>query len=295
LNQRNHPCLVSCSKTNLGHLEGGAGMSAFCKCIMAVMHNECASNQHLREQNPHLDIDGWPANLVMESMPLKADASYVGVSGFGYGGTNSHALAYGNNVVTSRGTSQKHVVNAIYRKVKAGSVPEIWMDGDDYEDWATTGMPHLDAAPGKKYNVDLLPDGKAVWREVARPQLGDSEVFHIQGSFSNWSMLSLEPSEEVAGLFTRELTLSTKGQESFQIAVDGDPELVLYPEQPLCSRRAAPVLGPSFPPSRDHSWVIRGDSGARYRVEVFRAGSTTSVTWFRVVEAVEAVQDLVQE
>jgi len=296
LTQRESPCLISCSKTNLGHLEGGAGMSAFCKCIMAVMHSECAPNQHLKEQNPHLDIEGWPAHLLMEAQPMRADASYVGVSGFGYGGTNSHALAYGRNAVTSRGSSQKYLLSSIYRKVKAASIPEVWMDGEDYEDWATSGVPHLDAAPGKRYHVDLLADGKAVWREAVLPEVSYStSALHIQGSFSGWDMLSLEPSVDVEGLFTYDLTLGSKGQETFQICVDGDPELVLYPEQPNCTRKAAPTRGPAPPPSRDHAWAIRGDSGSRYRVEVFRSGAELSVTWLRIVEAVEAVQDLVQE
>lgn len=296
LNVREHPCMISCSKTNLGHLEGGAGISAFCKCIMAVMHSECAPNQHLREQNPHLDIEGWPANLVMEAQPMKADASYVGVSGFGYGGTNSHALAYGKNIVTSRGTSQKYMMSAIYRKIKAASVPEIWMDGDNYEEWATTGVPHLCAEPGKTYHIELLPDGKAVWREAAVPEMSESiNTFQIQGSFSNWEMLHLEASAEVDGLYTYEVTLGAKGQESFQICVDSDPDLALYPEQPFCTRKATPVVGPSPSPSREHSWLIKGDSGVRYRVEVFKSGSTVSVTWFRVVEMAEMVPDLVQE
>jgi len=108
-------------------------------------------------------------------------------------------------------------------------------------------------------------------------------------------MLSLEPSEDIQGLYTYEVTLGNKGQELFQICVDSDPELVLYPEQPNCTRKATPVLGPAAPPSREHSWVIKGDSGARYTVEVFKSGPAISVTWIKVVEVVEAVQDLVQE
>jgi len=296
LNQRMHPCMISCSKTNLGHLEGGAGMSAFCKCIMAVMHSECAPNQHLKEQNPHLDIEGWPANLLMEAQAMKADASYVGVSGFGYGGTNSHALAYGKNMVTSRGTSQKFMMKSVYKRIKAASVPEVWMDGDNYEEWATSGVPHLSAAPGKTYHVELLQDGKAVWREAARPDISDTvKAFQILGSFSNWEMLTLAPSRDVEGLYTYEVTLGTKGQESFQISVDNDRELVLYPETPRCTRKAMPVLGPAPAPSQEHAWVIKGDSGARYRVEVFKSGPVTSVTWLRVVDPVETVQDMVQE
>nr|AQS99216.1 type I polyketide synthase [Gambierdiscus polynesiensis] len=296
MNKREHPCMISCSKTNLGHLEGGAGMSAFCKCIMAVMHSECAPNQHLREQNPHLDIEGWPANLLMEAQPMKADPSYVGVSGFGYGGTNSHALAYGKNMVTSRGTNQKYMMNAVYKKIKAASVPEVWMDGDNYEEWATSGVPHLLAAPGKTYHIELLAEGKAVWREAALPEISDTvSSFQILGSFSNWDRLPLEPSRDVEGLYTYEVTLGSKGRESFQISVDNDPELVLYPETPSCTRKATPVLGPSQAPSQEYAWVMKGDSGARYRVEVFKSGPATSVTWLRVIDQVEAVQDLVQE
>mmetsp|Transcript_113956 Transcript_113956/g.302855 ORF Transcript_113956/g.302855 Transcript_113956/m.302855 type:complete len:958 (-) Transcript_113956:111-2984(-) len=296
LNQRVHSCLISCSKTNLGHLEGGAGMSSFCKCVMAVMHSECAPNQHLREQNPHLDIEGWPAHMLSEGLPHIADASYVGVSGFGYGGTNAHALAYGKNMVTSRGEGQKHLMNSIYRKVKAASVPEIYMEGDSYEDWATTGVPHLCAEPGKKYHIELMPDGKAVWREASGPEISDSiSAFYILGSFSSWDPVSLEPSQDIPGLYSYEVTLGNKKQEAFQISVEGDPELILYPEQPDCTRKATPMLGPGAPPSREHSWVIKGDSGARYRVEVFKSGPTISVSWFKVVEVVEAVQDLVQE
>uniref|UniRef100_A0A7S2ACQ5 Uncharacterized protein n=1 Tax=Alexandrium andersonii TaxID=327968 RepID=A0A7S2ACQ5_9DINO len=271
-------------------------MSSFAKCIMAVMHSECAPNQHLREQNPHLDIEGWPANLLMEGVCLNADASYVGVSGFGYGGTNAHALAYGKNMVTSRGDGQKHLMESIYRKVKAASMPEIHMDGDNYEDWATTGVPHLCAEPGKKYHIELLSDGKAVWREAAAAQISDSiSNFYILGSFNSWDLLSLEPDEEIVGLYTYEVTLGSKKQEAFQICVEGDPEMILYPEQTDCTRKAMPMLGPGVPPSRDHSWLIKGDSGARYRVEVFKSGPSISVSWFKVPEVVEAVQDLVQE
>ncbi|CAE7212014.1 ppsA [Symbiodinium sp. CCMP2592] len=108
LTQRETPVMISCSKTNLGHLEGGAGMSAFCKCVLACMHAEVAPNQHLRVQNPNMDTEGWPALLLQEGQALKGEASYVGVSGFGYGGTNSHAMAFGKNVVTSRGGRAKN-------------------------------------------------------------------------------------------------------------------------------------------------------------------------------------------
>lgn len=285
--QREYPIMVSCSKTNLGHLEGGAGLSSFCKCVMACMHTECAPNQHLNLQNPHLDIEGWPALLLTEASTMKADTTYVGVSGFGYGGTNSHALTYGRNVVTSRGgVNPEHREAALLRKVKAAA-PEISMEGDSYEEWVSTGAPHLNRDHGKTYRVAVLDEGQVVWEEVIEPGLADAQDFQIQGSFTDWQMLSLEPSGEEPGLFyCSECVLGPTGEELFQIAVEYDPYMILYPEMERCIRKAARILGPAEPPSREHAWLIRGDPGSRYRIEFFHYGSTASVTWQKCSEEV---------
>jgi hypothetical protein len=286
LNQRAYPALMSCSKTNLGHLEGGAGMSSFCKVVMATMHCECAPNQHLNLQNPHLDIEGWPCHLICEAQPMKNDSTYVGVSGFGYGGTNSHALAYGKNTRTSRGSNDKFAPDAIMRKVKgASTVPELWMDSANYEEWSSTGVPHLELGEGKKFLIELNGH-KATWREAEEPELPEAmTAFHIKGSMTQWDMLNLMPSSEADGLFTYDLTLGSSGQESFQVCLDHDPELNLYPETAKCSKKSTKVLGPGPAPSKEYSWVIKGDPGAKYTVELFRATpSKISVSWHKASE-----------
>jgi len=277
---RDHPMFVSCSKTNLGHLEGGAGMSSFCKCVMACMHTECASNNHLNVLNPHLDIAGWPAYLLTEAAPMKGNTTYVGVSGFGYGGTNSHSMTYGRNVVTSRGDANpEHIQTSLMRKVKAAPAPDIIIEGDSYENWISTGAPHLDRNRGKNYRVELLEDGKVQWSEVVVPDLSQVDSFQIQGTLTSWQLLSLEPSEEEPGLWCFEVELGASGEESFQIAVEHDPYMVLYPEVPRCTRKAAAILGPGDPPSREQAWLIRGTAGSRYRIEFFQSGATTAVMW----------------
>jgi len=294
---RNHPLMISCSKTNIGHLEGGAGMSSFCKCVMACMHTECAPNQHLNLQNPHLDIEGWPANMLAEAQPMAYDTAYVGVSGFGYGGTNSHALTFARNTVTSRGgLNAKYAPKTYVRRVKGAAAPEIWMEGDSYEDWTTTGIPHLDADGNKTYHIELLPGGKTVWREAALPELCTAlSTFQIQGSFNGWHMSSLEAREEAVGLFAYELTLGASGQESFSIVVDYDTSLTLHPDQTMCTRKTAKVVGPAMPPSRDHAWLIKGKPGASFVVELFRCGSTTSIGWRRRAEPEPDVEEAAEE
>jgi len=280
---RTSPILISCSKTNLGHLEGGAGASALCKCILAAMHNECCPNQHLREQNPHLDMEGFPALLLAEPLPFRAEAAYVGVSGFGYGGTNAHCLAYGRNVCTTRATGQKMSEAAFVRKINAAPPPDIWTEGDTYEDWTTTGMPHVGVSEGKSYQVELTATGKAVWRETVVPDLAESGCsYFIQGSSNDWEMSEMQASESVAGLYSIEITIGPSGEETFQIAVDMDDDLVLYPEKPRCTKKSAKIRGPEPAPSQEDAWLIRGDSGTRYTIELFKpSAATTSVTWLR--------------
>ncbi|CAJ1432419.1 unnamed protein product [Effrenium voratum] len=84
---RVQPLLVTSSKTNLGHLEGCAGMAGFIKCALQVMRCECSPNIHLRERNPHLETEGdsrlsscrraWSRSTTaasLESLPLASAA-----------------------------------------------------------------------------------------------------------------------------------------------------------------------------------------------------------------------------
>ncbi|CAL1146786.1 unnamed protein product, partial [Cladocopium goreaui] len=252
LAQREYPVMISCSKPNLGHLEGGAGMSAFCKCILACMHAEAASNQHLRVQNPNLDIEGWPAFLLQEAAALKSDGSYVGVSGFGYGGTNSHALAFGHNVVTSRGDNKKHSAQAMLRQVRS-TTPEINMVGDNYEDWQTTGLPHLSIKSGQAFEVEVMP-GRTHWHELVPMKPRGISSMSIAGSFNN-RVPETMIARDRPGLFSYELTLSQE-EETFQVFVDGLLSQVLHPLEPKCTSRCSQVAGPRDV-GRELAWLVK--------------------------------------
>ncbi|CAK9088204.1 Phenolphthiocerol/phthiocerol polyketide synthase subunit C ((Phenol)carboxyphthiodiolenone synthase subunit D) (Beta-ketoacyl-acyl-carrier-protein synthase I) (Phthiocerol synthesis polyketide synthase type I PpsD) [Durusdinium trenchii] len=280
LTQREHPVMVSCSKPNLGHLEGGAGMSAFCKCVLACMHAEAAGNQHLRVQNPNMDIEGWPAFLLQEAAPLKSDGSYVGVSGFGYGGTNSHALAFGHNVVTSRGDNKKRSEQAMLQQVRLAT-PEINMVGENYEDWQTSGLPHLSMKPGASFEVEVM-QGRTHWHEVVPIKPRGVSAMSIMGSFNNW-MPETMMARERPGLFSYELTLGQE-EETFQVLVDGLLSQVLHPLEAKCSSRCSHVVGPRDVNNRELAWLVKGKPRTTFRVEVFippGEAKCMSVTWFK--------------
>ncbi|CAE8661575.1 unnamed protein product, partial [Polarella glacialis] len=83
--------LCTSSKSNIGHLEANAGVAGLFKCIIMSKYAVALPNCHLRALNPHLAVDGWPAQFEGEVVDYAADSGIVGVSSFGVSGTNAHA------------------------------------------------------------------------------------------------------------------------------------------------------------------------------------------------------------
>lgn len=86
-------------KTNIGHLEGSAGIAGFVKLVLSLMHRTIPPNLHFNSINPHIDFGGLPVTLPQNCTPLEVSKSHVGaiggVSSFGFGGANGHVIVEG--------------------------------------------------------------------------------------------------------------------------------------------------------------------------------------------------------
>jgi acyl transferase domain-containing protein len=84
---------LSAVKSNLGHLEAAAGMAGLIKSILVLGGEIVPPNIHLRNQNPQLDGASFPFIMATEGNVRSDSAEAVtGVSSFGFGGTNAHAV-----------------------------------------------------------------------------------------------------------------------------------------------------------------------------------------------------------
>jgi len=92
------PLMTTSAKSNIGHLEAGAGMAGIIKCIMMLRFSAGAPNCHLNCFNPHLDISGFPIYFETEPTDFGANSGMTGVSSFGFGGTNARADLWGHAV-----------------------------------------------------------------------------------------------------------------------------------------------------------------------------------------------------
>jgi acyl transferase domain-containing protein/phospholipid N-methyltransferase/acyl carrier protein len=88
------PLLIGSVKTNFGHLEAAAGITGVIKAVLALQHRELPPSLHFRTPNPHIAWEQLPIRVVTETQPLpqRNGRRIVGVSSFGFSGTNAHVL-----------------------------------------------------------------------------------------------------------------------------------------------------------------------------------------------------------
>ncbi|MEV6131744.1 type I polyketide synthase [Streptomyces violaceusniger] len=87
------PLLVGSAKTNIGHLEGAAGIAGLLKVVLSIRHRQLPPSLHFERANPEIplselrlrvqtELDAWPSGRRL----------LAGVSSFGMGGTNCHLV-----------------------------------------------------------------------------------------------------------------------------------------------------------------------------------------------------------
>jgi hypothetical protein len=90
--REDQPLILGAIKSNLGHLEAAAGFAGLIKSIMNLDSSTFTPNIHLLKLNPHLDVEGFPVIFPSDALGMGASELVGGVSSFGFGGTNSHAI-----------------------------------------------------------------------------------------------------------------------------------------------------------------------------------------------------------
>ncbi|OQS16150.1 polyketide synthase [Nocardia donostiensis] len=85
---------VGSVKATIGHTEAAAGIASVIKAALAIEHRTLPPQGWLDKQNPDIPFDELGLHIQVEAEPLAADAPpmSVAVNGFGYGGTNAHAI-----------------------------------------------------------------------------------------------------------------------------------------------------------------------------------------------------------
>ncbi len=87
-------CVLGSVKTNIGHLEGAAGVAGLIKTVLALQHGHIPASLHFEQLNPHIQLDGTRLAVAAQAKAWSTggEPRRAGVSSFGWSGTNAHVV-----------------------------------------------------------------------------------------------------------------------------------------------------------------------------------------------------------
>jgi acyl transferase domain-containing protein/thioesterase domain-containing protein len=87
-------CALGTLKANIGHLDAAAGVASLIKTALIAKHKIIPPSFSSENQFPRMDEEGTPFYFNADIVDLNANKMplYLGVSSFGVGGTNVHAI-----------------------------------------------------------------------------------------------------------------------------------------------------------------------------------------------------------
>ena len=86
------PLAIGSVKGNLGHAEGAAGIAGLIKVALSLHHRVVPASRFSAKENPKLQLAKNGLRLLKAPMRLPAGSTVAGLSSFGMGGTNAHAV-----------------------------------------------------------------------------------------------------------------------------------------------------------------------------------------------------------
>lgn len=158
---RKEPLFIGAVKSNVGHLEGAAGIAGLMKTVMVLESGIIPPNIWFEKPNPSIPLDEWNIKFPLEVTPWPGSGlRRASVNGFGYGGSNAHVVmedAY--NYLAQRKLSGFHrtVVNPrqsplfqdATKVITNGHVETLYVNGVNHGDTTTYPIGVTSAANGE--------------------------------------------------------------------------------------------------------------------------------------------------
>ena len=86
------PVLLGAVKSNVGHLEGAAGVAGLIKTTLCLQRGVIPSVVHFTRLNPHITLDGTRLQVARAATPWSGPGRFAAVSSFGWSGTNANVV-----------------------------------------------------------------------------------------------------------------------------------------------------------------------------------------------------------
>ncbi len=103
-------CALGSVKTNVGHLDRAAGVTALIKTTLALHHGRIPPSLHFESPNPKIDFESSPffVNAELREWTGNGNPRLAGVNSLGVGGTNVHLVLEEAPELGPRGPARDH-------------------------------------------------------------------------------------------------------------------------------------------------------------------------------------------
>jgi acyl transferase domain-containing protein/SAM-dependent methyltransferase/acyl carrier protein len=108
---RTRALLVGSVKTNIGHTEAAAGIAGLIKAVLMLREQAVPASLHFARLNPHIALGGTPIAVPTRLSPCALGV--VGVSSFGFSGTNAHVVLERAEVAGGEGSRDPRPVQIL--------------------------------------------------------------------------------------------------------------------------------------------------------------------------------------
>ncbi|MGW0808256.1 type I polyketide synthase [Nonomuraea sp. NPDC002799] len=246
------PCLIGSVKSNIGHLEGAAGIAGVIKAVLALDRGEIPPSV-LTTLNPAIawETSGLRVVTGLSPWPERDHPRRAGVSSFGYGGTVAHILLEqappSQEVPGGEGTGELFPLSAASEKALrqyAGKLADHLGTGLGLASAGHTlalrrshltrravviGADGDELAAGLRRLADDVPAEAVITGDVL-PELGPGPVWVFSGQGCQWRGMGREllavPEfaslvDEVEPIFAAEIGFSPR-----QVLADGDLDTI---------------------------------------------------------------------
>jgi len=105
-------CVLGSVKPNIGHADAASGVAGLIKAILAVERGAVPATLHFTRPNPEIELTSTPFTVTNKTVPWVAKhPRLAGISSFGLGGNNTHAVIEQASPVPSGPNSRsRHVI-----------------------------------------------------------------------------------------------------------------------------------------------------------------------------------------
>ncbi|CAJ2511162.1 Uu.00g067870.m01.CDS01 [Anthostomella pinea] len=164
------PLHIGSVKSNIGHLEAGAGLAGLTKALYALEKGQIPPNIWFEKPHPKIHLKEWNLAVPTSLVPWPTDGlRRASINSFGYGGTNAHCIlddAY--HYLSSRGLTGKHNTATVVPRLEK---PADGLDSPDTDSASDTGVVNSEVASAGDSGTPVSDISEDLGEISSTPQL----------------------------------------------------------------------------------------------------------------------------